>query len=95
MVEFRIKKFAGHKDFKRVNFLVIFSDELEPHLIETQFRNALNRKYKLSHRLSGINWNGLITRESLVDIPSAFASLIWLRLPVSIKNLIFVVDFLK
>ncbi len=95
VVEFRIKKFAGNKDFKRVNFLVIFSDELEPHLIETQFLNALNRKYKLSPGLSGINWNGLITRESLVDIPSAFASLIWLRLPVSIKNLIFVVDFLK
>ncbi|MCK9403836.1 MAG: hypothetical protein M0Q26_10595 [Chitinophagaceae bacterium] len=71
VVEFRIKKFAGHKDFKRVNFHVIFSDELEPHLIETQFLNGLNGKYKLSPGLSGINWNGLITRESLVDLGAA------------------------
>ncbi|MBN8720980.1 MAG: hypothetical protein J0H85_16140 [Sediminibacterium magnilacihabitans] len=39
VVEFRIKKFAGHKDFKRVNFHVIFSDTLSPDIIQNQFLN--------------------------------------------------------
>ncbi|HTB53447.1 MAG TPA: hypothetical protein VK718_11805 [Ferruginibacter sp.] len=68
VVEFRIKKFAGHKDFKRINFHVIFSDVLEPHIIESQFLNGLNGKYKLTPGLNGITWNGLITKDSLIDL---------------------------
>jgi len=68
VVEFRIKKFAGHTDFKRVNFHVIFSDELEPQVIESQFLNGLNGKYTLTPGLNKDIWNGLITRESLIDL---------------------------
>lgn len=71
VVEFRIKKFAGHKDFKRINFHVIFSDELTPGIIESQFLNGLSSKYHLSPGHSGISWNGLITKESLIDLGSA------------------------
>jgi hypothetical protein len=68
VVEFRIKKFAGHKDFKRVNFHVIFSDKLSPETIQAQFLNGLIGNYKLSPGLSGVQWNGIITPDSLADL---------------------------
>ncbi|WP_179414541.1 TrlF family AAA-like ATPase [Mucilaginibacter sp. E4BP6] len=71
VVEFRIKKFAGHRDFKRVNFHVIFSDALSPQIIESQFLNGLSGKYHLTPGLDGIQWNGLITKESLIDLGAA------------------------
>lgn len=71
VVEFRIRKFAGHKDFKRVNFHVIFSDKLSPDIIQSQFLNGLGGKYQLTPGLSGISWNGIITPESLCDLGAA------------------------
>ena len=71
VVEFRIKKFAGHKDFKRVNFHVIFSDGLTPEIIQSQFLNGLMGKYQLSPGLTGISWSGIITGESLADLGKA------------------------
>jgi len=71
VVEFRIKKFAGHRDFKRINFHVIFSDALSPQIIESQFLNGLSGKYHLTPGLDGIQWSGLITKESLIDLGAA------------------------
>jgi hypothetical protein len=71
VVEFRIKKFAGHSDFKRINFHVIFSDALSPQIIESQFLNGLSGKYHLTPGLDGIHWSGLITKESLIDLGAA------------------------
>lgn len=72
VVEFRIRKFAGHKDFKRVNFHVIFSDELSPDIIQNQFLNGLFGKYQLSPGLSSnIQWSGMITPDSLSDLGKA------------------------
>jgi len=71
VVEFRIRKFAGHKDFKRINFHVIFSDALNPNIIQNQFLNGLVGKYKLSPGLSGVSWSGIITPESLSDLGKA------------------------
>jgi hypothetical protein len=68
VIEFRVKKFAGHKEFKRVNFHVIFSDNLSPDIIQNQFLNALQSKYVLSSGLSGITWNASITIDSLADL---------------------------
>lgn len=65
--EFRIKKFAGHKDFKRINFHVIFSDELSSDIIEQQFLNALTCKYTLSSP-GGNSWSGTITKDSLSEL---------------------------
>ncbi|WPU99069.1 hypothetical protein SNE26_23945 [Mucilaginibacter sp. cycad4] len=71
VVEFRVKKFAGHKDFKRINFHVIFSDELTPEIIESQFLNSLTSKYHLTPGINGIRWNGVVTKESLEDLGAA------------------------
>lgn len=55
IIEFRIRKFAGHKDFKRINFHVIFSDKFPPDIIQSQFLNGLGGKYQLTPGLSGIS----------------------------------------
>lgn len=68
VIEFRIKKFAGHREFKRINFHVIFSDKLKPEIIQTQFLNSLQGKYKLSPGNEGIKWNAAITKDSLTDL---------------------------
>ncbi|NJO89219.1 MAG: hypothetical protein HC831_09880 [Chloroflexia bacterium] len=68
VIEFRVKKFAGHKDFKRVNFHVIFSDKVVPEIIQTQFLNSLQGKYHLSPGYEGIRWNASVSRESLSDL---------------------------
>jgi len=68
VIEFRINKFAGHKDFKKINFHLIFSNELAPDTIQQQFLNALNSKYKLMPGLNGITWSGVITKDSISDL---------------------------
>jgi hypothetical protein len=68
VIEFRIKKFAGHKDFKRINFHVIFSPDLNPDLIQSQFLNVLQGKYQLSPGLEGVKWNASITKDSIEDL---------------------------
>lgn len=68
VIEFRIKKFGGHKEFKRVNFHVIFSDKLDSKIIKQQFLNQLYGKYKLAPGAEGIEWMAAITPESLKDL---------------------------
>ena len=68
VLEFRIQKFAGHTEFKRINFHVIFSDKLSPDIIQSQFLSTLTTKYKLSPGLNGITWSGTITKDSLADL---------------------------
>jgi len=68
VIEFRVKKFAGNKDFKRVNFHVIFSDEISCDVIQHQFLNSLQGKYKLAPGITGIEWNANITQDSLSDL---------------------------
>ena len=70
VIEFRIKKFGGHKEFKRVNFHVIFSDKLDSKIIRQQFLNQLYGNYKLAPGTEGIDWYGAITPESLADLGS-------------------------
>ncbi len=68
VIEFRIKKFGGHREFKRVNFHVIFSDKLTPLIIKQQFLNQLYGNYTLAPGLESVQWNGVVTPESLVDL---------------------------
>ena len=67
VIEFRIKKFCGHRKFKRINFHVILSDDLESEIIEQQFLNQLHGKYTLTPGLDKIDWSGIVTPESLAD----------------------------
>lgn len=71
VIEFRIKKFGGHRDFKRVNFHIIFSDELSVDIIRQQFLNQLYGSYKLAPGNEGISWNGVININSVEDLGKA------------------------
>lgn len=70
VVEFRIQKFAG-TDFgalKRINLHVIFSENIKPETVQTQFLNAIMPSYQLSPGLDNSYWSGAITRESIEDL---------------------------
>ena len=68
VLEFRLDKFGGHRDFKRINFHVIFSNEVNADVIQSQFLNALSSHYKLSHEHEGISWGGVITKANLIEL---------------------------
>ncbi|PGU34113.1 DNA repair protein [Bacillus cereus] len=66
VIELRLNKFGGTKShLSRVNYHIIFSNEIEPDIIQSQFLNALTSKYTLSHEHESMRWDGLITRNSL------------------------------
>ena len=67
VVEFRIRKFCGHKEWNRINFHVIFSEDLSVETIRQQFLGALSSKYKLNPNLGIDDWNGIITKDSITD----------------------------
>lgn len=69
VLEFRLNKFAGTDSrLRKINLHVIFSNMIDPDVIEEQFLNALTSKYKLSPGINGITWSGVITRKSLEDL---------------------------
>ena len=70
VVELRIDKFGtlGDAAWKRVNFHIIFSNKLNPDIIEQQFLNAIQHSHKLSHESSIYDFSGIINRESLSDL---------------------------
>ncbi|MBE0011651.1 TrlF family AAA-like ATPase [Arthrobacter sp. AET 35A] len=71
VVEVRLDQFGGTTgNLSRVNGHVIFDPELSPELIQTQFLNALQPKVKLSPGYDALGWQGVITRESLIDLGS-------------------------
>ena len=67
VVEFRLAKFCGHKQFKRINFHVIFSNEVPADVIQSQFLNALSSHYTLSADCA-LQWGGVVTKENLEDL---------------------------
>ena len=71
VIELRLDKFGGtNSDLSRVNWHVIFSNDVDPDIIESQFINHLTTEYQLTPKYGnmGIKWGGLITKESLVDL---------------------------
>lgn len=68
VIEFRIRKFCGHKEWNRINFHVIFSNELSPDVIQQQFLSALCSKYQLDSKENQGYWRGTITPESVADL---------------------------
>ncbi len=69
VIEIRLDKFGGsNSKLSRVNYHIIFSNEIQPEIIETHFINALPRKYILSPTAEGITWNALATRDSLEEL---------------------------
>ena len=71
VVEVRLDQFSGTTGkLSRVNGHVIFDPELGPELIQTQFLNALQPRFKLSPGHDALGWQGVITKESLIDLGS-------------------------
>jgi len=71
VIELRLDKFGGtDSNLNRVNFHVIFSDELSVDTIQEQFINALTSNYVLSPEYDGssIKWGGAPTKNSLEDL---------------------------
>lgn len=71
VIELRLKEFGGTKNkLSRVNFHVIFSEELEPDIIEQQFINRLKTKYAINpkHEKIAKPWSSVITRGSLEEL---------------------------
>jgi chorismate mutase len=71
VIELRLDKFGGTASkLSRVNFHVIFSDALDPDVIEQQFLNALPRHYRVSpqYEEEGQRWSALATRQSIEDL---------------------------
>lgn len=67
VVEFRIDKFAGIEfgNLKRINLHVIFSDDVTPETIKSQFLNTLEQNYVLK---SGEKWTRAITKKSVAEL---------------------------
>ncbi len=69
VIELRIDKFGGTQgNLSKLNYHVIFSDELEPEIIEQQFINVLPRSYQLSPNMNRQLWNAVATRQSLEEL---------------------------
>ena len=71
VIELRLAKFCGNKQFKRINFHIIFSNEVSADIIQSQFLNGLSVKYKLDSNCNQQNWGGVITRENLKNLGKA------------------------
>ena len=69
VVEVRLDQFGGTTGkLSRVNGHVIFDPELGPDVIQSQFLNALQPRVKLSPGHDALGWQGVITKESLIDL---------------------------
>lgn len=69
VVELRIDRFGGtDSQLRRVNLHAIFSDEVDPEVIEQQFLNALSPTFVLDPECPRDAWKGVPTREALTDL---------------------------
>jgi hypothetical protein len=71
VIELRLDKFGGTSGhLSKVNFHVIFSDEIDPNIIEHQFINALYNSYRLNSAYEPLQseWIAVPTRDSLADL---------------------------
>ena len=71
VIELRLDKFGGSPGkLSKVNFHVIFSNEIPPEVIEQQFLNALTRSYQVSpqYKAASTKWTALPTRTAIEDL---------------------------
>ncbi|MEE8114811.1 MAG: hypothetical protein V3T23_10720 [Nitrososphaerales archaeon] len=71
VIEMRLDKFGGSAGkLSRVNYHIIFSEELDPEIIQAQFLNALSVHYILTPQYQSLkpDWQALPTRDSLEDL---------------------------
>ena len=73
VIELRLDKFGGSKNsLSRVNYHILFSNEIPPEVIGSQFLSALSSKYVLTPQFDELRtsgrWVATPTRESLEDL---------------------------
>lgn len=71
VIELRLDKFGGTTgDLSRVNFHVIFSNELDPDILEQHFLNALPRSYQITpqYLAAAKKWAALPTRAAIEEL---------------------------
>ncbi len=71
VIELRIDKFGGTTGhLSRVNYHIIFSNEIDPEIIDQQFLNALPKKYIISPQYDHLQtkWQALPTKKSIEDL---------------------------
>jgi hypothetical protein len=71
VIELRLNQFGGvGGNLSKVNYHVIFSDEVSADTIESQFIAALANRFELSPEYAGLRkaWSALPTRDSLTDL---------------------------
>jgi hypothetical protein len=71
VIELRLDRFGGTRGhLSKVNYHIIFSDEIDPDIIEQHFINTLGNKYLLEPQYAGLEetWKALPTRASLEDL---------------------------
>lgn len=71
VIELRLAKFCGTKQFKRINFHIIFSDKLTADVIEGNFLAALTSKYSLDPNSGQDTWNGIVNKDNLIRLGQA------------------------
>jgi ABC-type lipoprotein export system ATPase subunit len=70
VIEFRLSKFAGHDKMLRLNYHIIFAEDLDPDVIEKQFLIQLRSGLNVSAEYASIakQWNAAVTKASLEDL---------------------------
>ena len=71
VIELRLDKFAslGSDDpWKKVNFHIIFSNDLKPELIEANFLKAIQHKLKIDSESGEEDFNEVVTPETLSEL---------------------------
>lgn len=68
VIEFRIKAFAGEKKTKRINYHVIFSNEVTPAVIRSQFLAGIAQDYCLENGSSDVTWSAIPDNNSLEQL---------------------------
>ena len=73
VIELRIDQFGGSKSkLSRVNYHIIFSNEVKPDQIQQRFLNALPNAYQIDpkHQDLSNSWSAVATKESLIELGS-------------------------
>ena len=73
VIELRVDKFGGSKsNMSKINYHIIFSDQISPEVIQAQFLNALASAYQVLPQYEDIagngKWSALPTKESLSEL---------------------------
>lgn len=71
VIELRIDQFGGSKsNLSRVNYHIIFSNEVKPDQIQQRFLNALPNVYQIDpeHQNLSNSWSAVATKESLIEL---------------------------